>query len=725
MKESRRARTGIVLASTALTAVMAAVEALSVNVTWQGPVDGEAEWSETAYWPGSALPAQGDTVIINGSRTMVVGEATTVEGITVNVPGNGSATPGALKFDGGTLLNAPLILGGYPASTGAVAVLRGTLETTNTLSLRGFCTVTMSGGSWSNKEFNAGGPDVLFTQNGGTNRTPDLRVGTGGSGSATRYILNGGLLDCPGNIKIGYGGYGYLEVNGGAGLTYPTFYIPQNSFDLGELVVNRHTNVFKAFEIATQGNARHSFTGRVTLTESDITVATVNLAGNLSNSYAHITVDGGRLWVSNNLSLREGTDTPLGKRAILIVTNNAELLVARAEEDIYNSVSMNLTVGNGGELYVRDGTVRISDRLFLNAGGIVEMTGGIFKPKRVFSNGGFNSPAVFRMKGGLFNPQDASAVYLGGDGNSLPGTYSQGPVSFLQSGGVVSNATMHLSRGSTNHVSLYEICGGTLALTTQLQINTNNVSEFRVIGPAPEVRLGYIADPFTSSFLLECVLTRDPGHLAPMRFTSSAGYRCGHLRMRLDGGVLLSETDTFTVMKKLSGTFSDARDYLSVPDTGLWVTSLVAGATESAVTLAGKQADLVMHGTQNAVFSAVPMGHVKVGNVDTDFLTELVVRLRATAADGSEITTEGLAALADGLVAAGYTNSAVETSGIYNLKVAVPQEYVTPGNAYFAWDFTRTAGIKTIGAVTTNALVSAVRVEAVKTVGTGTVIFVM
>ncbi|MDX9867609.1 MAG: hypothetical protein RBT78_06755, partial [Kiritimatiellia bacterium] len=283
----------------AVSAALVAAGARAAIVTWEGPVDGEAEWSETAYWPGSTLPAQGDTVIINGNRTMAVGVSTTVEGITVNVPGNGSATPGALKFDGGTLLNTPLLLGGYPSSTGAVAVLRGTLETTNTLSLRGFCTATMSNGSWSNKEFNAGGPAVLFTQNGGTNRTPDLRIGTGGAGSDTRYILNGGLLECTGNIKVGYGGYGYLEINGGAELTYPTFYIPQNSFDLGELAVNRHTNVFKAFEIATQGNARHSFTGRVTLTESDITVSTVNLAGNLSNSYAHITVDGGRLWVSN------------------------------------------------------------------------------------------------------------------------------------------------------------------------------------------------------------------------------------------------------------------------------------------------------------------------------------------------------------------------------------------------------------------------------------------
>ena len=132
-----------------------------------------------------------------------------------------------------------------------------------------------------------------------------------------------------------------------------------------------------------------------------------------------------------------------------------------------------------------------------------------------------------------------------------------------------------------------------------------------------------------------------------------------------------------------------------------------------------------MHGTQSASFAAVPMGHVTVGNVATNLLVELIVRLRATAADGSAITPESLAALASDLVGAGYTNSAAETSGIYNLKVSIPQEYVVPGNAFFAWDFTRTAGVKTVGTVTTNALVNAVRVEAVKTVGKGTVILVL
>jgi hypothetical protein len=209
------------------------------------------------------------------------------------------------------------------------------------------------------------------------------------------------------------------------------------------------------------------------------------------------------------------------------------------------------------------------------------------------------------------------------------------------------------------------------------------------------------------------------GHLSPLRLGSS-GYRCGHLRVRLDGGVLLSATNAFVVMKKRSGTFTDTRNYLSLPDTSLWATSLVSGATEATIALTGKQADLAMHGQQSATFGAVPMGYVAVGNLTTNLLIELVVRLRATAADGSALTTEGLNALVGGLVGAGYTNSAAEASGIYNLKVAVPQESVVPGGACFAWDFTRTAGIKSVGVVTTNALVSAVSVESVKGFGNGT-----
>lgn len=205
----------------------------------------------------------------------------------------------------------------------------------------------------------------------------------------------------------------------------------------------------------------------------------------------------------------------------------------------------------------------------------------------------------------------------------------------------------------------------------------------------------------------------------------TGAYRCGHLRARLDGGVLLTATNAWTVMRKENGTFNDTRNYLSVPDANLWDTLLTEDAKESVLALTGKQAELAVRGTSAALFAPTPMGHVTVGGAVTNFLIDLVFRLRVKAADGSALVSEAVVALADELVAAGYTNSAAETSGSYNLKVAVPRERVTPGDLFFVWDFTRTEGVKSVGIVTTNALVDAVCVETVKEVGDGTVLFML
>jgi len=727
MNKKHKVETGpMLLASVALAAVMTAAEALSVNVTWQGPVEGAGEWSVTNNWPGGNLPAPADYVYVPPSRTAVVdaGTTTTVTRIYVE---NSSLGAGNLRLDGGALTNVAILSVGTSASathTGRLEIVRGFCQSTPTgyLTVGDYGRVEMTGGEISNAYVYLGGSSGRFTQDGGTNRVTALYVGYNGFGSG-QYFLNGGLLDSP-SVTIGAGNYGqkgYMEMNGGALSPLVSFAIPQNTLNTGELVLNHVTNAISTLAIAGGGNGtRHSYTGSVTMTGCDIALTALGMGDHLSNCCARLLIDGGRLWYKNSPAL----PGVWGNQAILTLTNGATLLIS-STEDIALSANRNLTVGNGGELRIHGGTVRIQDRLFMYDGGKIEMTDGVLTPARVYSGGGsLTTPFTFYMKGGLFNPPP-NQCYIGGDGNQLPVAQSQIPVTFIQTGGVVSNTAVVLSLASTNAVSRYEISGGALAPNLTFQINVPGVSELCVKGSAPDLTMSYINDQNARSFLLECVLDKSLGHLAPMRFTSSAGYRCGHLRARLDGGVLLSATDTFTVMKKLSGTFTAARNYLSVPDAGLWTTSLVAGATESAITLAGKQAELVMHGTQSASFAAVPMGHVTVGNVATNFLVELIIRLRATAADGSELAPESLAVLASDLVGAGYTNSAAETSGIYNLKVSIPQEYVVPGNAFFAWDFTRTAGVKMIGTVTTNALVNAVRVEAVKTVGKGTVIFVL
>ena len=76
-----------------------------------------------------------------------------------------------------------------------------------------------------------------------------------------------------------------------------------------------------------------------------------------------------------------------------------------------------------------------------------------------------------------------------------------------------------------------------------------------------------------------------------------------------------------------------------------------------------------------------------------------------------------------GLVAAGYTNSTVLADGDYNVKVAVPETYVTPGSSLFVWDFTQTASIGTVETVVTNASIEALSVNYNKLPPRGTLFY--
>jgi len=629
------------MSAIALMVVFVPSYGLCDEVYWQGPVDGVGEWSVTNYWPGGTLPTAADRVWIRENRTALVGDGTAVTGTAIVVE-NRTADAGVLRLDGGVLTNVTLTVGSstsYPATTGRMEIVRGIINTTQSIIVGGYGRVDMTGGEVSTYRSYVGGASGCFVQDGGTNRVPVIYVGY--IGNMGQYSLNDGLLEFSTAI-IGAGGTGqkgYMEINGGEISPGATFEFPQNTRNEGELALNNVTNSINVIRIAGGGNnTRHSYTGLVSMAGCDIELTTLDMANKISNCCARLVIDSGKLWCKNSVSLLNNTDNQNENQAILTVTNGAALQISTTE-DISASSSVNLQVGNGGELRIHGGTVLIADRLFLGAGGVIEMTDGVFLPNRIFSTGGgLTTPSVFLMKGGLLALRTTSynQFYLGGDANSVPNSQSQVPVTFIQTGGVVSNTAVVLSRASTNAVTRYEISGGALAPNFRFQINVPDVSELCIKGSAPDLTMGYIIAN-DDNFLLECVLDKSLGHLAPMQFTSTSGYRCGHLRARLDGGVMLSATNDFTVMKKLNGTFDDTRNYLSVPDESLWVTSLVAGATESAVKLTGKQADLAMNGQKSAAFTGVPMGHVTVAGLTTNHLIELVVRMQVTAANGSPI----------------------------------------------------------------------------------------
>jgi hypothetical protein len=273
---------------------------------------------------------------------------------------------------------------------------------------------------------------------------------------------------------------------------------------------------------------------------------------------------------------------------------------------------------------------------------------------------------------------------------------------FYQSGGDVIGQTVYLGRSGSNRTGRYEISGGSLTANI-INIENANTGAFRLTGSAPEVNIQYLRNDSRNPFLLEFVLDKSPSHLTNLTFTGN-GYRTGHLRVGLDGGVLLTATNNFTLLH--AAYLNSTDDYNSEPDPNMWTEALVEnvdGGTddESQITLANgyKMGDLDMNGTLSASFAARAMGHVTLANIDSSALDQgLAAWLDVDTATYGNTAQD----LVDDLVAAGYTNSTVTAESPYDLIAVVPKADVVDGSAYLAWDFTDV----TTGA--TNATVSAI-----------------
>jgi len=290
----------------------------------------------------------------------------------------------------------------------------------------------------------------------------------------------------------------------------------------------------------------------------------------------------------------------------------------------------------------------------------------------------------------------------------------------MQSGGTflidTNGGTCYLGNGG------YEISGGSLVATnyaiTIQNLTMPNVPTFRVKGSDPIIDMRYL-NGGTKPFYLEYILDKSDEHIAPINFYWDRAYRCGHLCIGLDGGVMLSKDNSFRLMNWNSSTSAGYGDYLSKPDPNMWTETLTtANPAHDDITLANgyKMGNLDFDGTTSAQFAEQSMGHVTVENISKRKLVNLVMRMAVTEKD------KNLSEIVDDLVDAGYTNSIAETSGIYNLKVAIPAEYVVDSSdvatSYFAWDFTDT----TSG--TTNATVTAIEVQKENLPPVGTLIIV-
>lgn len=689
------------------------------QILWQGTVGIPADWTDTANWTGGVVPTSYCYINNGGIADVSSGpvECDTIfagrggEG-TLRVSSGGVLTnaliytgfdsPGRLEIDGGEVLSyAKSLYVGYQSSgTGTVVMTGGTLNLKNySVGYNGTGTFVLSNGVINTTEWQTfvgykSGSYGTFIQNGGTNTYSGGACYVGrDSGSTGRYILNGGKLSAP-NVSIGDTGNGYMEINGGTidvpGVVFVGTYVGST----GKLVLNNTTN---SIATLTMGSSwpHHGGEGTVIMNSGEITITGNNYIGARPECDSTFIQNGGVLNCKfMQLPDNEAANSTEGATGTFIARSNA-VTVCDGDVALYNGGRFE--VGGDANVSIKSFYVRGGDSYAEQSGGTLTSAGIFYLPD------GTNS-ATFHMKGGVFRRTEVNnqsyQFYIGGK------SADSGPGAFIQSGGVVTNDQgMYLARYSTNHVGRYEISGGILESSTRnLYIAKTRVAEFCVKGSTPVVNLRTISAS-TNEFSLEFIMDKSAEHIAAINFINDHAYRCGHLHIGFDGGVLLSKDNNFKLLSWNAATSTSYGDYVSTPDANMWTeTFYTSNPAHDDITLADgyKMGDFDLDGTTSAQFAEHAMGHVTVKNISTNKLVNLVMRLAVTEKEKT------LSELADDLVSAGYTNSVVETSGIYNLKVVIPVDYVVDSaeatTSYFAWDFTDT----TTG--TTNATVTAIEV---------------
>ena len=698
---------------------------------WKGPAGTAANWTDPANWINGVVPLGTSAITNNGiaeistgavSNTLVYAGRTTGPG-TLRVSSGGELVGadltigygGKLEAFGGNLLcpAKKLLVGTASGTTGTVVMTGGFLSVTNySVGDTGVGSFVLSNGTlrstyWQTFVGNSAGSDGTFIQEGGTNDYTVAACYIGfGAGSTGRYILNGGMLDTHSyNISIASSGTGYMEINGGTLSPTAKIFVSFYTNSIGRLVMNNYTNTFADLQIGPDWPHRGG-TGTVIQNGGNITITGQGNIGAASTCVSTFIQNGGTQ--TRNAALNMPSSP--GALGTLILSNNAAF-----------SCSNGITLNAGARLEINGANVFCKGVFMKSSDAYAQMTGGNLTVNGKFLVPDGTNAATFYMRGGYLERTYAAnqsyMFYIGG------AAADSGPGNFIQTGGVVTNSEgIYLGRSSTNHVGRYEISGGTLnSQTSQLIVEKHRVAAFRLKGSAPVVNLAYIR-AVTNEFLLEYVLDKSPAHLAPIRFVAE-GYRCGHLRVGFDGGVLLTQTNAFTLIDSPSTQIktwgTPVLDYITRPDTNMWTEALASGNKQSRITLANgyKQADLEIGGTLSASFAEQAMGHVTLANLSTNRLLGLAVRLAVNE------KAKTVSALVADLVAAGYTNSVAEVSGVYDIKVVLPPDCVvdktvkTP--SYFAWDFTD------VTTSVTNSTITAVKIERMLPPPTGTMIRIL
>lgn len=613
--------------------------------------------------------------------------------------GTGSTGTGYMIQTGGNITSSTINIG--DVGTGYYEITNAKLTSSNHVNLG------VSSGGGGNLVVNSGANiTITGSKNLYVSRT------SGGTGNMT---MNGGTISLN-SFYIGNGDRGILNLNGGTITGTSSFIVGDNGGSNGNIIMSGG-NLTTSGSMSIPSNG----TGNMHQTGGNVTLADLRIGSNGAGRYIH---SGGNL--SGQILLGYAGEgyydlsteyIPASSTYVGYLSGGIGNLTINSGGNI-NAGSKNLYIGNNSGSYgyvnQNDGFMTL-DRLYIGkqGSGTYNMTGGNLQVTTLMTLcDNSSASANLFISGGLFksNPTayfgthgNAQIYQSGGNllavGAAIFGGYSAAETNYTMDGGYFSSSTVDLgfataaSNGNitvnggtfkTGAITIATVGSGRLEVSgdnftaTNIDLKSGNAT-FRVVGPSANVQCTrYKNDSNTGSF--ECILSTNSGHFTAITCSSVIDMH-GHLKVGLDGGILMASSNTFDLMR---GEGDQGNTYASTP--AMWDVNLITNAygtqeaLRASLATGNLQASLDLSATGNASISSEAAGYVTLANIDT---TELIRGL-AVLLDVQSGTTS---TVVQKMISAGYSAEAF-SKGSYDIRVVLRTSDLSSGTGYFAWDFT-------------------------------------
>lgn len=352
---------------------------------------------------------------------------------------------------------------------------------------------------------------------------------------------------------------------------------------------------------------------------------------------------------------------------------------------------LNNTHGNTTVEVASGGALSIGSTIHMNGGGSTPAFGRLTTAGQTTVNGQarVETQTQLYITGGNFtsNQVGNTALFIGLAGSTNP---NQGLV--VQTGGnftTTSSGWIQMSPGGT-----YQISGGNMSVgsnsTLAMYFNGANAtslgSAFRVVGSgAQSINFGglrYQTTDDQNKAVWGFNLDNSGNHITKLNFlgngNAGGAFRRGTLEVRLEGGIMLSGTNSFVLLEapfiSTTSNYTNSADYTG-GTAKLWTQGIVDSTRDQlTVTLntSASKGGLDFLGTQSLSFAPANYGFVELANINLDQTLELSL----------DVTGGTLAQFTDALTSAGIVWSA--GGGGYDVVLTLNPSI--SGGSRFSWD---------------------------------------